>query len=59
MKRVLLEVWVEQKDEHGAADNSPPSNEWVAAIVKDYGRDATRGEYDINWMIRDVRVMEA
>lgn len=58
MKRILLEVWVEQKEEHGARDNSPPSDELVAAYVKDYGRDATRGEYDVNWMIYDARPVE-
>lgn len=55
MKRVLVEVWVEQKSEHGAANDLPPSDEWVAAIVKDYGRDATRGEYDMNWKIVDAQ----
>lgn len=56
--KILLEVEVEMKDEHGAADNNPPDPSLVAAYVTAYGREATRGEYGINWMIRSTRVVE-
>lgn len=58
MKRILLEVYVEIKEEHGALDNSYPSDQLVAAYVKDYTRDATRGDYDVNWMVYSVNVVD-
>ena len=56
--RVVLEVEIEQKDEHGAVDNNPPDPNLVAAYVHDYMRDITRGEYSLNWMVRNVKVAE-
>lgn len=56
--KILLQVEVEVKEEHGAPDNSLPSGEAVAAYVLMGLREAVRPEYEINWIPTRVSVVE-
>jgi hypothetical protein len=47
---------VEAKDEFSGGDGRLPTAQEAASLVNDQLADSTRGDFELPWMVRSVRI---
>jgi hypothetical protein len=51
----IVIITVEAKDECADGEGRLPSDRELANVASDRLRDETRGDFELPWMVRDVR----